>query len=177
MAIRRKKNYAMKRLDTPKRVTLPNGRVFTACYRCAKRSELPAHINFGRTYKNRAAVGRRRKKRIQQGARIASTLKKVVTHPLFKAAVKTGAEQLPSVYDFSTSKVTNKKLKNALQSDLAKQIVSGISKQGVKYGTVKPTIKPKPASLKPKPKIKPKPSPIPRPDVKDCLTLKLKNFL
>ena len=154
MAVRRKKNYAMKRLDTPKRVILPNGRVFTARYRRAKRSELPGHIKFGRRYRNRAAVGRRRPRRgsAQRGAGIASTLKKVIKHPLFKAAVKTGAEHLPSVYDFGTSKIRNKKIKNALQSDLAKQIVSGISKQGVKYGTVKPTVKPKPAYLKKKDK-------------------------
>ena len=34
----------MRKLDTPKRVTLPNGRVFYAKYKRVKRSELPPNI-------------------------------------------------------------------------------------------------------------------------------------
>ena len=41
----------MCRLNTPKIVTLPNGRTFVACFKRVPRSELPAHIRLGRTYR------------------------------------------------------------------------------------------------------------------------------
>ena len=40
----KKKNYAMVKLVTPKRVALPNGRTFIAQYKTIKRFELPPHI-------------------------------------------------------------------------------------------------------------------------------------
>ena len=139
MAVRRKKNYAMKKLDTPKRVTLPNGRTFTARYRRAKRSELPGHIRMNRTYKDRPAVGRRRVRRrqgqVQTGSGVLSKVKKFVKHPLFKQAIKTGAKHLPSIYNKGTSKIKNQKLCKALQSDLAKDIVAGISSQATKFAS------------------------------------------
>ena len=52
----KKKNYAMVKLATPKRVTLPNGRTFIARYKRIKRSELPLHIVIRRTYTQRAAL-------------------------------------------------------------------------------------------------------------------------
>ena len=53
MAVRRKKNYVMQRLNTPKRVTLPNGRTFVLHYKRVPRSELPAYMRLGRTYRGR----------------------------------------------------------------------------------------------------------------------------
>ena len=53
--MRRKKNYAMVKLATPKRVTLPNSRTFIAQYKRIKRSELPPHIIMRRTYTQKAA--------------------------------------------------------------------------------------------------------------------------
>ena len=52
-----KKNYVMKKLDVPKRVTLPNGRTFTARFRRATRAELPNNITMRRTYRNNFAKG------------------------------------------------------------------------------------------------------------------------
>ena len=67
----------MRKLDTPKRVTLPNGRVFYAKYKCKKRSELPPNIISRRNYRQRAAPRERRRRRVsQQGRGIFSTLKK-----------------------------------------------------------------------------------------------------
>ena len=42
--MRRKKNYAMVKLNVPKSVILPNGRTFVARYKRIKRSELPPNI-------------------------------------------------------------------------------------------------------------------------------------
>ena len=39
-----KKNYAMVKLNVPKRVTLPNGRTFNAHYKRIPRGELPPNI-------------------------------------------------------------------------------------------------------------------------------------
>ena len=59
--MRRKKNYAMVKLNVPKRVTLPNGRTFVACYKRIPRNELPDNIVMRRNYAQRAVPrGRRR---------------------------------------------------------------------------------------------------------------------
>ena len=77
--MRRKNNYVMRQLDTPKRVTLPNGRVFYAKYKRVKRSELPPNIILRRNYRQRAAPrGRRRRRVAQKGRGIFSTLKKLL---------------------------------------------------------------------------------------------------
>ena len=58
----------MRKLDTPKRVTLPNGRTFLVIYKRAKTSELPPNIIMNRTYTQRAASRvRRRRVSAQQG--------------------------------------------------------------------------------------------------------------
>ena len=80
----KKKNYAMVKLVTPKRVALPNGRTFIAQYKTIKRSELPPHIVMKRTYTQRAAPRsrRRRRKRKQQGQGIFCFIKKAAKNPL-----------------------------------------------------------------------------------------------
>ena len=57
-----KKNYVMKKLDRPKKVTLSNGRTFVARFKRAKRSELSDNILMRRTYRNNFAKGARKKK-------------------------------------------------------------------------------------------------------------------
>ena len=78
--MRRKENYPMRKLDVPKRVTLPNGRTFVARYERIKRRDLPADIQMKRTYKQRAVPRgrRRRRQRGQQGQGIVSVAKKVI---------------------------------------------------------------------------------------------------
>ena len=73
----KKKNYVMRKLDTPKWVTLPNVRTFLAWYKRLKRSELLPNIIMNRTYAQRAAAwGRRRRVRAQQGQGILDFVKK-----------------------------------------------------------------------------------------------------
>ena len=48
--MRRKMNYAMVKLQVPKRVTLPNGRTFVVRYKRIRRGELPPNIVMRRTY-------------------------------------------------------------------------------------------------------------------------------
>ena len=81
--MRRKENYEMKKLDVPKRVTLPNGRTFFARYKRIKREELPPEIIMRRTYRQRAAPrGRRRRRRAQQGRGIVESAKKALKNPM-----------------------------------------------------------------------------------------------
>ena len=65
--MRRKRNYAMMKLNVPKRVVLPNGRTFVACYKRISRAELPPNIVMGRNYRQRAVPrGRRRKQKVRR---------------------------------------------------------------------------------------------------------------
>ena len=48
--MRPKKNYAMMKLNVPKRVTLPSARTFVARYKRLPRDQLPPNIFMRRTY-------------------------------------------------------------------------------------------------------------------------------
>ena len=86
--MRRKKNYAIVKLNIPKRVTLPNGRTYIARYKRIKRSELPPNIVMRRTYTQRAAPRGRRRRRRQQGHGIFDFVKKVARNLLVKPMAK-----------------------------------------------------------------------------------------
>ena len=129
-----KKNYVMKKLDRPKRVTLNDGRTFVARFRRAKRSELPNNILMKRTYRNNFAKGARKKRtggkrgrKRQTGKGVLSFLKKVVKNPIIRDIAKTGAKYLPGLYQGGMSKIKNKNLKKVLQSDLASGLVNNLS--------------------------------------------------
>ena len=115
--MRRKKNYAMVKLNVPKRVTLPNGRTFVARYKKIPRSELPDNIVMRRTYAQRATPrGRRRR---QRGGGIFDFVKKVARNPLVRSIAKKGIEYAPGIYNNLTKRVKNKTLKRILNSDAA----------------------------------------------------------
>ena len=111
MVVRRKENYQMRKLDVPKRVTLPNGRTFYARYERIKRQDLPAEIRMKRTYKQRAAPrNRRRRQAAQRGQGIVSTAKKVIRNPTFRAITKKGLEYAPGLYQNIAKRIKNKKV-------------------------------------------------------------------
>ena len=129
-----KKNYVMKKLNTPKRVTLPNGRTFVARFKRAKRSELPNNILMKRTYRNnfakgarRPRVGGRRGRRNQTGQGIFSSLKKLVKNPILRDIARTGAKYLPGLYQEGVNKIKNKNLKRILASDTASGLVNNLA--------------------------------------------------
>ena len=109
----------MVKLNVPKRVTLPNGRTFVACYKRIRRSELPPNIVMRRTYTQRAAPRGRRRRRAQEGQVIFDFVKKVARNPLVKSIAKKGLEYAPGVYQYLTKRVKNKTLKRILNSDAA----------------------------------------------------------
>ena len=110
--MRRKKNYAMIKLQVSKRVTLPNGRTFVAHYKRIRRGELPQDIVMRRTYTQR-------RRRAQQGQGIFEFVKKVARNPLVTSIAKKGLEYAPGVYHNLTKRVKNKTLKRILDSDAA----------------------------------------------------------
>ena len=126
--MRRKRNYAMEKLNVPKRVTLPNGRTFVARYKRISRDDLPLNIRMRRTYRQRAAPrGRRRR---QRGQGIFSFIKKVAKNPLVRSIAKKGLEYAPGIYHNLTKRVKNKTLSRVLNSDAAHLLLS----KGIKAG-------------------------------------------
>ena len=117
--MRRKKNYAIVKLNIPKRVTLPNGRTYIARYKRIKRSELLPNIVMRRTYTQRAAPRGRRRRRRQQGHGIFDFVKNVARNLLVKPMAKQGLEYAPGVYHNLTKRVEYKTLKRILNSDAA----------------------------------------------------------
>ena len=117
--MRRKKNYAMMKLNVPKRVTLPNGRTFVARYKRIPRDRLPPNIVMRRTYSQRAAPRGRRRRRAQQGQGIFDFLKKVAKNALVKSVARQGLKNAPAAYANLTKRVKNKTLKRILDSDMA----------------------------------------------------------
>ena len=93
--MRREKNYAMVKLNVPKRVTLPNGRTFVARYKRIPRGELPDNIVMRRTYTQRA--GPRGRKRRQRGRGIFYFVKKVAKNTLVRSITKKGLEYAPEI--------------------------------------------------------------------------------
>ena len=130
--MRRKNNYVMRKLDVPKRVTLPNGRTFIARYKRVSRSQLPANVILRRTYRQRAAPrGRRRRKRRQGGRSLFSFIKKVAKNPVVRSLAKKGVHYLPTLYNAATCRIKNDKIRNALQSDVAQGL---LNKEAERYG-------------------------------------------
>ena len=116
----KKKNYVMRKLDTPKTVALPNGRTFLGTYKRVKRSELPPNIIMNRTYTQRVMPrGRRRRVRAQQGQGIFDFVKKIAKNPIVSSVVKKRLEYAPGIYHNLSKRVKNKTLKRILNSDTA----------------------------------------------------------
>ena len=128
--MRRKRNYAMEKLNVPKRVTLPNGRTLVARYKRISRDDLPLNIRMRRTYRQRAAPRGRRRRRRQRGQGIFSFIKKAAKNPLVRSIAKKGLEYAPGIYHNLTKRVKNKTLSRMLNSDAAHLLLS----RGIKAG-------------------------------------------
>ena len=123
--MRRKRNYAMEKLNVPKRVTLPNGRTFVARYKRISRDDLPLNIRMRRTYRQRAAPrGRRRRQRgqgilkfLKKGYRLG---KRAIKSRLGRKISKALISEIPDAIEKLSGRVKNKKIKSILNSDLAK---------------------------------------------------------
>ena len=120
-------NIVMIKRANPKRVQLPNGRVFYAKYKRVAREALPANIRIRRRYKQRAAPKGRRKNGRQSGKGFKSFLKKAANFgkKAFKNKTVRGItrqiiQNAPDALDLLSSKVKNKKIKQLLNNDITK---------------------------------------------------------
>ena len=59
----------MRRLDTPKKMTLPNGRTFYAKYQRVPRSQLPPNVIMKTKNRRRAEPNGRRRRPVRKGPR------------------------------------------------------------------------------------------------------------
>ena len=118
----------MRKLNTPKRETLPNGRTFLARYKRIPRSELPPHITIRRRYRQSAAP-RGRRRGGQRGLGIFDFAKKVIKNPMVRALGRQAAKHLPTINNAATSRIKNDELRRALQSNTANNLVNSVSNQ------------------------------------------------
>ena len=108
----------MVRCTTPKRVTLPNGRTFTATFKHATRRDLPANVCLQRPYKQRAAPKGKRRRQPHQGGRgfksafgkLFKIAKKVGKSKAFRNIAKTALEEAWGIVQNLSRNVKNKRL-------------------------------------------------------------------
>ena len=130
--MRRKNNYVIRKLHTPKRVTLPNGRTFLPRCKRVPWSELPANVTLARRYRGRVTAGRRIRppRKGQRGSGFFDTLKKIAKNPLVKQFGKKALTHAPKLYKYSASKVKNKTARKILNSAAAEQLSNKIASYG-----------------------------------------------
>ena len=122
-------NIVMIKREKPKKVVLPNGRVFLAKYKRVDKDALPPNIQIMRRYKQRAAPkGKRRRRRVQQRGRgfksffkkAANLGKKAFKNKTVRGITKQIIQNAPDALELLGKKVKNKKLKKLLNYDITK---------------------------------------------------------
>ena len=115
----------MMKKETPKRMALPNHRIFIARYRHVTRAYLPANIQLRWPYRQRAVPRGRRCGQIavQQGHGFGSNILKFAKKPVVQELDKMALNKLPNLYNKGINKIKNKKIEKLLQSDLANLLV------------------------------------------------------
>ena len=114
-------NIVLIKRENPKRVQLPNGRIFYAKYKRVSRKALPGNV---RIQRKRKTGGR---KRIQRGRGFGSFFKKALkfgkkalNNKTVRSIGRELLENVPDAVEMLGSKVKNKKLKKILNSDITK---------------------------------------------------------
>ena len=122
-------NIVMIKRQKPKRVELPDGRVFYAKYKRVDKDALPPNVQIMRRYKRRATPKgkRRRRRNSQRGRGFKSFMKKAVNfgkkafkNKTVRKITKQLIQNAPDAIDLLSKKVNNKKIKKLLNSDIAR---------------------------------------------------------
>ena len=116
-------NIVLIKRKNPKRVQLPNGRVFYVKYQRVGRDALPGNVRIKRRYTKRAGG----KRKIQGGRGFKSFFKKAykfgkkaLNNKTVRSIGRQLIENVPDAVEMLGSKVKNKKLKKILNSDITK---------------------------------------------------------
>ena len=126
----RRDRIVMVKQQTPKKVTLPNGRTFYARYKRATRTDLLPNVHLEQPYKQRAAPKGRRCQ-VRQGERgfksVFGKLKrfaeKVGNNKAFKNVAGAVLKEVPGAIGNLSKRVSNKKLKSILDSDITRTVI------------------------------------------------------
>ena len=116
------KNYAMIKLNVPKKVTLPNGRTFVVRYKRIPRDQLRPNIVMRKLTLEGLRLGVEDEDSEDVEFWILS--KKVARNPLVKSIARKDLEYAPGVYWNLTKRVKNKILKRILDSDAAHSVLN-----------------------------------------------------
>ena len=118
-------NIVLIKRKNPKKVTLPNGRVFYAKYQRVGRDALPGNVRIKRKYKKRVANGGKR--RVQRGRGFKSFFKKAykfgkkaLNNKTVRSIGREILQNVPDAVEMLGNKVKNKKLKKILNSDITR---------------------------------------------------------
>ena len=107
----RRHRIIIMKIETPKRVTLPNGRTYVARYKCVTRAHLPANIHLRWPYKQRASPRGRCCQQIAvlQGRGLGSNIlkfsKKITKTSVVQELGKMALNELPNLYNKGTDKI------------------------------------------------------------------------
>ena len=143
-----KETVILRKRAYPKVVNLPNGRSFTSKWERISKKQLPTNIrvkrnrtigprrNNRRILLNLAApafrkIKAKRKKQAQIGKGIASDLAKAsielgsraLGSEIGKKIINKGIDSIPNIFKFGASKIRNKNVQKALQSEIADMVV------------------------------------------------------
>ena len=120
-------NIVMIKRATPKRVQLPDGRVFYAKYKRVSRNALPGNIRIRRKYKQRAAPRGQRRRGRQGGRGFKSFFKKALklgkkalNNKTVRSIGRELIQNVPDAVEMLGSKVKNKRIKKLLNNDITK---------------------------------------------------------
>ena len=136
-------NILLQRLPQPRRVQLPNGRVFFAKYQRVGRHVLnPTPVKINRTYVRKfgprrqririTARIRRRRQQVGTGIDLSTTIdlgKKAAGSSVGQMLIKDAINALPTAYEKIKNKITNKKVKAILNTGIDEYVVN----KGVNY--------------------------------------------
>ena len=161
--VKYRNNIVLVKRDVPKRVTLPNGRIFLAKYKRVTRQYLPEGTTIARTYRGQPARGRRptggrrpqnrrarakpaaavtgaawRRGRRQGGKGLTDVVKAVGNNPfaqeMGKKLLTKGINSFPGLFKRGTNKTKNKHLRKIAQSEIVADLVDEETK--IIYGGI-----------------------------------------
>ena len=142
-----KKHVILGKRRAPVQISLPNGRSFTSRWERISRKQLPINIKVAksrtigpRRKRNVKASGNRKlpawmirkHKRIQSGSGLGGDLiktgislgSKALGSDIGKKIINKGIDNIPNIFRFGRSKVKNKRIKKALESEIADLVVN-----------------------------------------------------
>ena len=118
--MKRKDNYVMVKRAKPKRINLPNGRLFVARYERIRRERLLPNVAIKRSYEQRPAPSNKQRWQGEKG--LFSFTKKVAKNPAVNACEKAALKKAPVLLYNKSKRAKNKTLKSILDSDATKAI-------------------------------------------------------